>query len=468
MKKVLFIVLFSLAFHYSQAQKSEERVCGKWLGTLNAGGVGLHIGLVVSDSAGVLVSKLLSPDQGVMDIKVDKTEMINDSLKFISKEIRASFKGKINIQNDSLQGYWKQGARLPLAFVRVNELPEFVRPQEPKRPFPYKEEEVTFSNDKAGILFSGTLTLPSSGENFPAVVMVTGSGPQNRDEELLGHKPFLVIADYLTRNGIAVLRYDDRGVGKSKGVFSTATTLDFADDAEAAFEFLRNDKRIDQKKTGLIGHSEGGLIAPIVAARNKNVGFVVMLAGPGLKGEDILLLQAELIARADSTPEQEIETNTAFNKKLYNIAIKEKDDKKAASKMRDLIDEYWKTLNPETIKNIGADKQALVQSVYQLISPWFRCFLTYDPKMALTKTKCSVLAVNGSKDMQVPSQQNITAIKKYLTKAGNKTFVVKEFEGLNHLFQHAETGSPKEYIKIEETCSPEVLEFIVHWIKEIQ
>ncbi len=407
----------------------------------------------------------MSPDQGVMDIKVDKTEFYNDTLKINSAEIRASYKGKINKSSDTLTGNWMQGLKIPLTLLRVEKLPELNRPQEPRRPFPYKEEEVTFTNDKAGVSLSGTLTLPSSGENFPAVVLVTGSGPQNRDEELLGHKPFLVISDYLTRNGIAVLRYDDRGTGKSKGGFSSATTADFAGDAEAAFEFLVADQRINPKKTGIIGHSEGGLIAPIIASRNKDVAFIVMLAGPGLKGKDILLLQSERIARADSTPEQEIENNTRLNKKLYNIAVNEKDDRKAAGKMRKLIDDYWATISPETIQSKGLDKKILVQGVYQLITPWFRYFLTCDPKVALTKVHCHVLAIAGSNDLQVPPAENLAAIKKYLSRAGNLNVTVKEFAGLNHLFQHSATGSPSEYADIEETFSPEVLDYLAQWIK---
>jgi len=467
MKKIFFIFLIFATSSAGMAQSNFKKVAGSWMGTLDVGAAKIRIGLFVTDSSGILVSKLMSPDQGTMNISVDKTEFADDTLRIVSKEISASFKGKVTNENDSLKGYFTQGRKFPLTLLRVEKLPELIRPQEPKKPFDYTVEEVTFINEKAGVSLSGTLTLPSSGNNFTAVVMVTGSGPQNRDEELLGHKPFLVIADYLTKNGFAVLRYDDRGTAKSKGVFSMATTADFADDAEAAFKFLQNDKRINSEKIGIIGHSEGGLIAPIVAARNNNVAFIVMLAGPGLKGKDILLLQSELIARADSTPEEEIKNNSKLNKKLYDITIKEKDDKKAAGKMRKLIDDYWKTLSPEAIKNIGVDKKVLVQSVYQLLTPWFRYFLSYDPKNALTKITCPVLAMNGSKDLQVPPAENLAAIQKHLTKAGNKEVTIKEFEGLNHLFQHSATGSPSEYITIEETFSPEVLDYMTQWLKKL-
>lgn len=467
MKKIVVAILALLLSFTAFSQNITNKFSGNWLGTLNVGTTKLRIGLNIRDSAGILGAFLMSPDQGVMHIGVDKTEIINDTLKIISKTISATFKGTLKDENDSLKGFWNQGRKFPLTFARVEKLPEMIRPQEPKKPFPYIEEEVSFINEKAGIEFSGTLTLPSTGDNFTAVVLVSGSGPQNRDEEILGHKPFLVIANHLARNGFAVLRYDDRGTGKSKGVFSTATTADFADDAEAAFYFLQNDKRINRQRIGIAGHSEGGLIAPMAAAKNKDVAFVIMLAGPGLSGKEILLLQSELIARADSTPETEIKKNTELNKKIYEIAIKEKDDKKAAEKMRVLIDDYWKTLSPETIEKLGADKKILVQGIYQIISPWFRYFLNYDPKNVLTKITCPVLAMNGSRDLQVPAKQNLAAIENYLKKAGNKNFTIKEFEGLNHLFQHSGTGSPTEYITIEETFSPEALDIMTQWLNNL-
>jgi len=465
MKRTLissFFILLSFQI-FSQIHQSYT---GKWMGPLSVMGAKLRIGLSVTDSSGILSSFMMSPDQGVMKMAVEKTEISNDTLIVKCKDLKASYKGKLSLNGDTLKGFWIQGRRFPLNLARVEKLPTMNRPQEPKKPYPYTEEEVSFTDAKTGITFSGTLTLPEGQGKFPAVVLVTGSGPQNRDEELLGHKPFLVIADYLTRKGIAVLRYDDRGTGKSKGVFSTSTTEDFSKDAEAAFNYLIADKRIDASKVGIIGHSEGGMIAPMVASRNINVAFIVMLAGPGLKGEDILLLQSELIQKADSTPQSEIETNNALNKKMYAIALKEKDDKKAADKMRVLIDDYWKTLSPETIAKNNLDKKLLTQSVCQILTPWFRYFLTSDPAKYLVKVKCPVLAVNGSKDLQVPPKQDLEAITKYLTKAGNKNFTTKEFEGLNHLFQHAKTGSPSEYTDIEETFSPEALDFIGKWILE--
>ncbi|MEI6124382.1 MAG: alpha/beta fold hydrolase [Bacteroidota bacterium] len=465
MKKFFLTATMILMSFWLHAQNSNT-FTGNWLGAIKVGATTLRIGLCIKDSAALLSSFLMSPDQGVMRIEVDKTKTAHDTIEIVSKSISATFKALINQSGDSLKGTWKQGSKFPLVMARVAKLPELLRPQEPKGPFPYTVEEVSFTDTKTAITFAGTLTIPQGQNKFAAVVLVTGSGPQNRNEELLGHKPFLVIADYLTRNGIAVLRYDDRGVGKSGGVFSTATTLDFSQDAEAAFLFLRADKRIDSTKVGMIGHSEGGMIAPIVASRNPKVAFIIMLAGPGLKGKDILLLQSQLIAKADSTPQAEIKTNTKLNKKIYAIATKQKDDKKAAEKMRVLINNYWKTLNPEVIKKQNLDKTTLMQSIYQVLTPWFKYFLQSNPATYLVKVNCPVLALNGSKDLQVPSVQNLAAINKYLTQAKNKNFTTKQFDGLNHLFQHATTGSPTEYMEIQETFAPEVLSFITKWITQ--
>ena len=467
MRKTLLGSFLMIITLLASGQTEWQRVRGQWLGILDVGVAKLNIGLIVSDTSGSLTSILLSPDQGAMNIKVDSTLFFNDTLKVVSKEISAVFEGKISKGSDSLTGHFTQGRKFPLSLGRVEKIPGLTRPQEPQRPFPYLEEEITFTNEKAGIVLSGTLTLPATENNFAAVVLVSGSGPQDRNESLLGHKPFLVISDYLTRNGIAVLRYDDRGTAKSPGVFGTATSADFADDAEAAINFLKADTRLDIKSIGIMGHSEGGLIAQMIAARNREVAFIVTLAGPGLKGEDLLMLQSELIVRADSIPENEIAVNTKINKKLYKIARVEKDDNKAAEKMRKLIDDYWKTLSPESIKAGHLDKKALIQSVYQVITPWFRYFIAYDPSAALKKISCPVLALNGSKDLQVPASENLKAIEKQLKKAGNNHYTIKEFAGLNHLFQPCRTGSPSEYLQIEETFSPEVLDFITQWIKGI-
>jgi len=338
-----------------------------------------------------------------------------------------------------------------------------LRVQEPKPPFPYRSEEVSFKNPGGGFDLAGTLTIPEMAGRYPVAVLVTGSGPQNRDEELLGHKPFLVLADWLTRQGIAVLRYDDRGVAKSGGDFKTATTLDFATDAESAFDFLKKRPEIDSTKIGFIGHSEGGIIAPIVASHRPDVAFVVLMAGPGIAGEQILLLQSVLISQTENMDEKSIKANDKLRRDMYNILKKNKADAKAEQKLRVLFAGTDKKNAGDTSYHKMTEPEISAQ-IKNVTSPWFRCFLTLNPQDYLSQVKCPLLAINGSLDLQVPPRENLQAIEKAMIFGGNPNYTVEELPGLNHLFQHAATGSPGEYAKIEETISPSVLDMIAKWI----
>jgi pimeloyl-ACP methyl ester carboxylesterase len=329
------------------------------------------------------------------------------------------------------------------------------RPQEPKKPYPYHEEEVTYKSMEPGITLAGTLTVPKSGGPFPAVVLISGSDAQNRDEELMGHKPFLVLADYLTRRGIAVLRFDDRGVGGSSGDFSSATSENFAQDVMGGVSYLKSRKKINHTQIGLIGHSEGGVIAPMVASISSDIAFIVMMAGTGVNGEEILKLQAELLIRANGTSEELIKENTKVQEMMFDI-IKTTTDKEAAKKK---AREALSDIKP-IIKDV-----ALAQ-MDSAMTPWMRYFISYEPKTVLEKVKCPVLAINGEKDLQVSPQQNLPEIEKALKAAKNKDFKTIELPGLNHLFQTCKTGSVTEYAQIEETISPTVLELISSWILE--
>src|SRR5512146_2301621 len=283
-----------------------DRFVGNWMGTLVTPGARLRLALTISrDSAGTLGGVLTSLDQG--NAKIPGTLTIHgDTLVASMTSAQATYTAALDAKGDSLRGEFFQGGALPLAMGRAAALPTPVRPQEPKPPFPYASEDVSFES-VPGVRLSGTVLTPPGAGPFPAVVMVTGSGPQNRNEELLGHKPFLVIADYLARHGIASLRYDDRGFGKSTGSFAASTSADFANDAQAAVGFMRTQTGVARDHVGILGHSEGGLIAPIVAARSKDVAFVVLLAGPGLPGDSILLMQQELIAKAQGAPPELID-----------------------------------------------------------------------------------------------------------------------------------------------------------------
>jgi fermentation-respiration switch protein FrsA (DUF1100 family) len=341
---------------------------------------------------------------------------------------------------------------------------ELNRPQNPKKPYPYKEDEVIVINKGADVTLAGTFTYPEKGDNFPTIVLITGSGPQDRDEAIMGHRPFLVLSDYLTRHGIAVLRCDDRGIGKSTGNFGTATTKDFVTDALACVEYLKTRKEVDKKHIGLIGHSEGGIIAPMAAMKSKDVSFIVLMAGTGLNGRKILELQSRLIAKAEGESDENINKMMEINTKLYDIAIQEKDSSRAEAKIHKVLDDFYSTM-PDSVKNSPENsKERLYAQTKTLLSPWFRFFLSYEPKENLSKLKIPVLAVNGEHDLQVPPKENLAAIESALKTAGNKNYKVVEIPKLNHLFQTSVTGSPTEYSKIEETIAPIALSTISDWI----
>ncbi len=330
------------------------------------------------------------------------------------------------------------------------------RPQEPKEPFKYRTEDVVFRNETDSIELAGTLTLPKKGKNFPAVVFISGSGAQDRNSEILGHKPFLVIADYLTKNGVAVLRVDDRGTGKSEGNYNEASLDDFVRDTESAFDFLKSHKKIDDSRIGLVGHSLGGVIAPIIASKNDEVAFIVMLAGSGIRGDRLMLLQKEVIERGMSVPESAVEMGQKNMRGAYEIILESPEND-------ELLTNDLETYFTEVFG--GVIPKAQIETIAEQLSyPWLADFIRFDPKTALSKTNCPVLALNGSKDVQVPPTENLEAIEAALTEGGNSNVTTKELEGLNHLFQECETGLPIEYAKIEETFSPKALQIMSDWI----
>lgn len=338
------------------------------------------------------------------------------------------------------------------------------RPQVPVKPYPYDEKEVTYQNTKTGVKLAGTLTIPRGKGLVPAVILISGSGQQDRDETILGHKPFLVLADYLTRRGVAVLRVDDQAVGGSTGNPATATSEDFAGDVLAGIEFLKKQSKINSQKIGLIGHSEGGMIAPMVALKSKNVAFIVLMAGPGLPGEQILITQSAALLKADGKNDASVNSEQALQKNIFTIVKQEKDNTVAEGKLREILNKYVDSLSEDEKKLLGDSKAFIKQQIQTVLLPWMRFYLSYDPCPALRKIKCPVLAVNGSKDLQVVPKENLAAIRDALKKGGNRDFEVKELPGLNHMFQTCQTGLPDEYIKIEETIAPVALKTIGDWI----
>ena len=458
----LYIALFFIFL--TTFTLTAQDITGQWNGVLKVQGIELRLVFNVTKTDNGYASTMDSPDQGAKGIPVTRTTFEDATLTFAVDNIQMEYQG--TIQEDGIVGTFKQmGQEYPLNLSRKAVEKEVVkRPQEPTKPYPYHSEEVTFQNTKAGISLAGTLTLPKKEGVFPAVILISGSGPQNRNEELLGHKPFLVISDYLTKNGIAVLRYDDRGVGESTGDFKTATSADFATDVESALAYLKTRKEIDKNNMGLVGHSEGGIIAPMVAATSKDVAFIVLLAGTGIPGDQLLLLQQERIARANGVSEPDIKKAMETNATLFTMVTTADDVGQLKTDLTHMITEAIKNeKSTETINRTAEDAYVAMQ-VDQITSPWMLYFLKYDPASTLEKVTCPVLAVNGEKDLQVPSDENLTAIKNALTKGGNKNVSIKEFENLNHLFQECETGSPNEYGTIEQTFSPLALAEITQWI----
>ncbi|MCH7785815.1 MAG: alpha/beta fold hydrolase [Bacteroidetes bacterium] len=472
MKRKLFlftVLLFVLSVIIpAKIFSQDDALTGKWIGVLKISGIELHLVFNVSKDANKYKATMDSPDQGTKGIQVDKVTYKKNKVRFDVSIINGFFEGEINKEKNKITGKWKQvDNTIPIFLEKTFKEYKLDRPQEPKEPFPYISEEIIFRNDIDGINLAGTLTLPKGKGPFKAVILITGSGPQNRNEELLGHKPFLIISDYLTRNGIAVLRYDDRGIGKSEGEFPKATTLDFVVDVLSAVQYLKTRKEIDSKKIGLIGHSEGGLIAPIVATKTDDVAFIILLAGPGLPGSDIITMQAELIARVKGETEENIKTGKDFNIKVFKEINTQTDVTELKNTLDNIFSEFYDNLSKEEKEKTGSKKSFLLRSK-TLLTPWFRYFLKYDPRPTLEKVKCPVLALNGEKDLQVPPKENLKEIEIALKKGDNKNFKIVELPGLNHLFQTAKTGSPSEYSKITETFSPKALKIILEWInKEI-
>jgi uncharacterized protein len=452
-------VALPLEFKRAAPVKTEHKavspsdIDGAWMGTLDTGAIKLRVVFHIVNTEDGLTATLDSLDQGSIGMATSVTRD-GSSLKIEVPIVHGNFEGKISADLSSIDGKWSQGGGtllLLLKPVKDKAELELKRPQNPVKPYPYHDEDVSYENKAQNVTLAATLTIPQGKGPFPGVVLITGSGPQDRDESLLGHKPFLVLSDYLTRHGIAVLRADDRGVGKSTGIFAKGTTADFATDAETGVAYLKTRPEIDPHKIGLVGHSEGGVIAPMVAARNKDVAFIVMMAGTGVPGDQILPAQGEAIEIAMGKSPEQAAKNAANEKEMLRLVETEKDDAILQKELKE--------------KMAGEVPEAQIGlQISQITSVWFRYFLTYDPATALRKVTCPVLAINGSLDKQVLPSQNLPAIRKALADAGNQHAEVDELPGLNHLFQTAKTGSPTEYSTIEETMSPVALDKMATWI----
>ncbi len=461
-KKLLFsfvLTLFALSL-------SSQDIVGVWSGKLNVMNKELTIVFNIDITELGYSVTMDSPDQGAYGIPCDEVSFDNNRFNISIKTLGVSYSGKLNV--DKIEGQFTQsGMNFPLTLNRTADKPiPPNRPQEPQEPYPYYTEDLTFENKKEGITLAGTLTLPSDKGKHPVVVLISGSGAQDRNQEIMGHKPFLVIADYLTRNGIGVLRFDDRGTAQSGGDFDSATSENFANDVEAAVEYLLSRNDIDKKKVGLIGHSEGGIIAPIVAERNKKVSFIVLLAGTGVRGDELLMKQTRTIAKASGVPDEILDQTGKINRAFYDIILKSDDDN-WKDNVNEFLDSYTK--NNSLLEGITEAhvEQLKTSMLAQFEKPWVRYFIKHDPATVLRKLKTPVLALNGSLDLQVSAKENLSAIEEALKQAKNKKYKIVELEGLNHLFQETTTGLPTEYGQIEQTFSPRALEEMLKWIKGV-
>jgi uncharacterized protein len=452
-----------LVFHREPASHKPEDakflVEGLWQGALEAHGLRLRFQLHVShDSNGELIAALDSLDQFVSGLPAVKVAQSEAAFHFEIPALASTYEGTLDASKNKIAGEWSQTEiKQKLEFRRSDQPLELRRPQNPPKPYPYREEEISFSNAAANVNLAGTLTVPKGPGPFPAAVLIAGSGPQDRDGTIANHKPLLVLSDYLTRKGFAVLRYDKRGVGKSSGSPETATTMDLVGDAQCAITYLKSRKEIDPAKIGLIGHSEGAMIAPTIAAGSHDLPWIVLLAAPATKGEDTLLNQSDLIARAGGLSDAQVLASLNFDKEAYDLVQKEQNSAVMAEKLKGLV--------KESGLDAALPPAALEAQLHMMTSPWFRFFLSYDPLPDLKKTKCPVLALYGEKDLQVPPGINLPMLQQAFVDGGNSQADVRKLPDLNHLFQHAYTGSPTEYAAIDETFSEDVLKAIGDWLE---
>jgi uncharacterized protein len=453
------ILLLSFTTMFSQS------VAGEWYGKLNIMGSSLALSFDFKEAGEKWTGTMSVPQQNAKGIPLTSVTNEENGLQFLFDAAGITFTGKWN-DNQEIEGTFTQnGQNFPLVLTRENkEILKPKRPQEPKAPFPYEIEEVSFENTKDKIKLAGTYTYPNTKKPFPVVVLISGSGPQNRNSEILDHQSFWVIADYLTRNGIAVLRFDERGIGKSEGNFANATSYDFATDVEAAIAYLKTKKGVDNKKIGLIGHSEGGMIAPIVASKDKSISFIVLLAGPGIPCSELLVEQNYLVGKTNGMTEKQLVEAQKVNQSLYAILKTTKSNEEIKPKLKTILEQSLSTDTEFQKLNEEQKNQFIKPQLDQMVSPWFRTFIQYEPSVYLEKVKCPMLVLNGDKDIQVAAQSNTDAIKRATTKGKNKKVEIKIYPQLNHLFQTCTACTIDEYGSLEETFSPLVMTDMKNWI----
>ncbi len=440
---------------------SQSDFNGQWKSSV----LGMDVYIKITDQL-----LLTIPTQGVLDEKATNFEIDSDKIDFYFRKFSATFIGEL--KNDTISGKWKQAGReFHMDFVRNEDLIEIKRSQEPLQDINYVSEEVTFpSSGEEGFLIAGTLTKPQGTGPFPAIVLVSGSGPQNRNSEFYNHRPFLILADFFTRSGYAVLRYDDRGIGKSKGYFAKVTTMDLAMDTDGAIEYLSKRDDIIESKMGIMGHSEGGMIAPIVASQNEKVDFIVLLAGPGQPVKDLMLYQLNRqYARMQGFSMEGVREAESFNEAMIDLLIQDVPNDKIVDDLRQLTSSFYYSLSEKDQMIVAPSEQQLYfQTAPGMMNAYMRYFLAFNPEDYLTKVKVPTLALNGKKDIQVTYKENIDGIKNAYKSSGHqKLLKCITYKNLNHLFQTSETGEGDEYFTNEETFNPKAMEDILKWLNNL-
>ncbi len=456
---IIPILLISLIASVCSSTSHENKIEGIWQGALKYPGVNFRIAFKITKSPGdTLIAIVYTPDGNDNKIPVSKISFKDSKLIIEVSALKARFEGEYISEERKIEGIWNQGELIKkLTLLPVSKIIRNKRSQTPVPPYPYTEVNVTFINKiENNIKLAGTLTFPEKGSSFPAVILIPGVGAHDRNYSIIGHEPFHVIADYLTRNGIAVLRYDERGVGESGGNRQNATSVDFASDVIAGIKFLKEKKNINPKQIGLIGHSEGGIVASIAAVNNPDVSFLIMMASPGLNGVDYNYQYEESVGRAYGLDENTLREKHLFQQKVFKVLLNNNSNDR---KRKELI-KIYKDYDPIIPLN------KIEVAVKRFLSPWFLFNLKYEPQNFLSKINCPVLALFGENDIQVPPGRNKQAIEKILLDTGNKNFEVEVLPQLNHFFQTCRNGLPLEYGKLEETISPAVLQLVTKWIKE--
>ena len=445
--RILAILAVSAAVLSAQPASFE----GDWTGTLDAGAMKLRIGLNVKSQDGKVSAAFDSIDQGAFGIPLDSVTIEQNRIRFSKQSLALSYDGLLN--GGRIEGTFTQaGQHFPLTFER-GKPKAAARPQYPTAPFPYDSEEVTVASGE--VKLAGTFTHPKQGGPFAAILLVTGSGPQDRDETVFNQKPFLVISDFLTRAGYAVLRLDDRGTAKSTGDFSAAGLPEFTGDALASVAWLK--ARPDVKRIGILGHSEGGMVGPLAAVRSDDIAFVIMLAGPAQPFDELLAEQSEGLMRAAGAAESTIQESLEIQRQVIAILRQEPDRVKARERLRQVAADQ-KAKNPQLAAQFEAGSA-------RLLTPEILSAFAYSPAETLAKLRCPVLALFGGKDLQVPADSNLRAAAAAFTAGHVASFTLVKLSGLNHLFQTAKTGNITEYAQSEETISPRALDTIAAWLR---